>query len=347
MKFDAIVGNPPYQSNISNSDENASLSKQMFPTFIQQSITLGAEYVSLITPSRWFTADAQDKSFIKLREFISDKQHFEAIYHYPNNKDIFNGVEIAGGVNYFLYKQSHNGDVNFYECTSEMKDCISRPLFEDGLDIILSMNGFVNVLNKVRSASDFVSMMTITQGRNAFGIVGKESELKKITSDKYFEGAYELRCAHEEIKYTSKTNISKNLEIADKWKVFTSKGNGGAGILNNEKPVAIIGKAYIGKPQSACTDSLIPIGCFDTKEEAVNLQKYMTTKFFRFMIGILKVSQNISQNVYRFVPLLDFTNSSTINWKETPSNIDAQLYQKYGLSEDEIQMIDTMVKPME
>ena len=298
MKFDAIVGNPPYQNNISSSDKNSSLSKQMFPAFIQQSILLGAEYVSLITPSRWFTANAQDKSFIKLREFIrDDHQHFDCIFHYPDNKDIFSGVEIAGGVNYFLYRHSHDGNVLFHECTNDKKDCISRPLFEDGLDIILSMNGFVNILNKVRTSTDFVSMMTITQGRNAFGIVGKYSELKKMSSDKTFDGAYELRCAHEEIRYTAKSNITKNIEIADKWKVFTSKGNGGAGILNSEKAVAIIGKAYIGKPQSVCTDSLIPIGCFDTIIEAVNRQTYMKTKCFRFMIGILKVSQNIYQNV--------------------------------------------------
>lgn len=347
MHFDAIVGNPPYQNNISSSDKNSSLSKQMFPAFIQQSILLGAEYVSLITPSRWFTADAQDKSFIKLREFIrDDHQHFDCIFHYPNNKDIFSGVEIAGGVNYFLYRHSHDGNVLFHECTNDKKDCISRPLFEDGLDIILSMNGFVNILNKVRTSTDFVSMMTITQGRNAFGIVGKDSELKKMSSDKIFDGAYELRCAHEEIRYTAKSNITKNIEIADKWKVFTSKGNGGAGILNSEKAVAIIGKAYIGKPQSVCTDSLIPIGCFDTIIEAINLQKYMTTKFFRFMIGILKVSQNIYQNVYRFVPLLDFTEESIIDWKVSTSEIDQQLYKLYNLSEDEIYMIESMVKGM-
>lgn len=348
MKFDAIVGNPPYQNNISSSDKNSSLSKQMFPAFIQQSILLGAEYISLITPSRWFTADAQDKSFIKLREFIKDgHQHFYSIFHYPNNKDIFDGVEIAGGINYFLYQQSHNGNVLFHECTNDKKNCTSRPLFENELDIILSMNSFVSILNKVRTSKNFTSMMTITQGRNAFGIVGKDSELKKISFDKTFEGAYELRCAHEEIRYTEKSNIIKNMDIANKWKVFTSKGNGGAGILNNEKPVAIIGKAYIGKPQSVCTDSLIPIGCFDTEIEAVNLQKYMKTKFFRFMIGILKVSQNIYQNVYRFVPLLDFTEKSEINWKLSTSEIDQQLYKLYNLYEDEIYMIDSMVKEMD
>ena len=114
MKFDAIVGNPPYQENISDSSKNSSLSKQLFPTFIQNTIKLNSDYVSLITPSRWFTADAQDKSFIKLREFVKENNHFSKIFNYPDNKLLFNGVEIAGGVNYYLYDKSYEGECNIY-----------------------------------------------------------------------------------------------------------------------------------------------------------------------------------------------------------------------------------------
>ena len=346
MKFDAIVGNPPYQENV-GSDSNSSLSKQLFPYFIKSSIELDSNYVSFITPSKWFTAEAQDKSFIQLRKFIKNNhQHFCSIYHYPNDNDVFSKVSIAGGVNYFLYDKNYTGDVQFSECYGINKTTVSRPLFEEDLDIILSMNVFVDILNKVRKHNDFVSMMTITKGRNAFDIVGKETELSKITTEHFFPGAYEVRCAHEKILYTSEENISKNIDIADKWKIFTSKGNGGAGILNNESAVAILGKAYIGKPQSVCTDSLIPIGCFDSEKEAINLQKYMCTKFLRFMVGILKVSQNVSQNVYRFVPLQDFTSNSDINWDVPISVIDSSLYLKYGLSEKEISIIEKMIRPM-
>jgi hypothetical protein len=347
MKFDAVVGNPPYQSNISNSEENASLSKQIFPAFIQAAVSLNANFVSLITPSRWFTADAQDKSFIKLRDFVKEHNHFVKIYHFPNNKDVFRNVEIAGGVSYFLYNEDYNGDVLFSECSSDSVNSVYRPLFEENLDIVLGMNKFVSILDKVRNSEDFISTMTITQGRNAFGIIGKESELSKISESEPFDDAVEIRCAHEEIRYTRRENITKNLEIVDKWKAFTSKGNGGAGILNNEKPVAIIGKAYIGKPKSACTDSLIPVGSFNTEEEAINLQKYMSTKFLRFMIGILKVSQNISQNVYRFVPVQDFTSKSGIIWNAPIDKIDEQLYRKYNLSGKESALIESMIKPMD
>ena len=96
MKFDAIVGNPPYQENISNSKDNSSLSKQLFPSFVEGAIKLNPTYVSLITPSRWFAGDAQDKSFVKLREYLKIHNSIVKIYHYPNEKDLFSNVEIKG-----------------------------------------------------------------------------------------------------------------------------------------------------------------------------------------------------------------------------------------------------------
>jgi hypothetical protein len=246
-----------------------------------------------------------------------------------------------------LYDKSYSGDVKFTECYENECNSSLRPLFEDGLDIIISMNRLVSILDKVRKSDGFTPMTTITYGRNAFGIVGKKSILNKITSEEYFPGAVEVRCAYEEIRYTKKSTITKNIELVNKWKVFTSKGNGGAGILSDNKAVSILGKAYIGKPQSVCTDSLIPIGSFDTQFEAESLQKYMTGKFFRFMIGILKVSQNVSQNVYQLVPLQDFTSNSDIDWNKSISEIDQQLYAKYGLAKDEIDYIESKIKVMD
>ena len=347
MKVEAVVGNPPYQENISETQENSSLSKQLFPLFIQCAISMNSNYATLITPSRWFTADAQDKSFVKLREFIKERQHFSQIYNYPDNKLLFSNVSIAGGVNYFLYDKNHTGYVSFTECNKQGNNSINRPLFENGLDIIISMNNLIDILDKVRNHEQFSPLTQITSGRNAFGIVGKNTELEKITTDRYFNGAVSVRCAHEKIRYIAKNKISKNKEIVDKWKIFTSKGNGGAGLLSDDKAVSILGKSYIGKPLSACSDSLIPIGNFDTKEEAENLQKYMSSKFLRFMVGILKVSQNVSQNVYQFVPMQDFTNNSDIDWNKPISEIDKKLYDKYGLTPDEIEFIEQKIKPME
>lgn len=343
MKLDAIVGNPPYQATI---DNQRGLASQIFPEFIKLSIKLNGKYVSLITPSRWFTAEAQDGSFIKLRSFMQENKHLVEIYNYPNTGDLFNKVEIAGGVNYFLYSKEYNGNTAFYSIINQTRIKSVRPLFEEGLDIIISDSFVYRIIDRLRKKG-FVPISNITTGRDAFGITGKKDNVESISSTIPFEGAIELRCAHEEIRYVNRKYITRSIDILDKWKVFTSKGNGGAGTLGEGKPVAIIGKAYIGKPGSACTDSLLPFGRFDTCDEAINLQTYMKTKFFRFCVGILKTSQNLYQIVYNFVPMQDFTKNSNINWNRSLQLIDADLYAKYGLTDEEIQFIESMIKPME
>lgn len=344
MKFNAIVGNPPYQENLGNNGGNASLSKQLFPMFITNTIKLNPHYISLVTPSKWFSAKAQDGSFIKLREYVKNNNHFVKIFNYMDNKDLFPNVYI-GSVNYYLFDSSYNGDVEFTEINGNIRNSITRPLFEDGLDIILPMNSLISILKKVKDREDFTTLMNLTCGRDAFGLEGKN--INSISQSEPFNDSIEVRCAYEEKRYVSKNKIKKNIELLNSWKIFTSKGNGGAGLLFDDKEVAIIGKAYIGGPKTACTDSLIPIGNFKTEIEAINLQKYMKTKFLRFMVGILKVSQNIYQIVYQFVPIQDFTNDSDIDWSKSIKEIDIQLYKKYNLSSDEINYIESKIVSME
>lgn len=345
FKFDVVIGNPPYQESISTGS-NTSLSKQLFPSFVKNSILLGSKHVMLIMPSRWFTADAQDKSFIKMREFIKKHNHIKTMVNYPDGKDVFADVT-AGSICFFLYDADYNGNVNFLEWSNGKFSSTTRPLFEDGLDIILSMNEMVSILDKVRKHKNFVPLTSITYGRNAFGIVGKKSILEQMSQTSPFDNAVKILCAYEEIRYTDKMNVTKNASMIGKWKAFTSKGNGGAGNLNKEKAVAILGKAFVGTPDMVCTDSLIPFGPFDTEIEAYNFTKYMTTKFLRFMVGILKVSQNLYQTVYQFVPLQDFSTKSDVDWSQSVTDIDSYLYRKYDFSEEEIAFIESMIKPMD
>lgn len=342
MKFNAIVGNPPYQENISSNADNDSLSKQLFPYFIIATIMLNPDYSTLITPARWFTADAQDKSFIKLREYIRSNNHISKIMFYPNASDVFDNVSIAGGVQYYLYNPSHMGNVEFGEVNDSKTLIVSRPLFEEGLDIVLNSSESYQLIMKV-TKNGFKSMMEITKGRNAFGVVGKGIE--KITTDKPNNtNQLEVRCAHEIIRFIDRSLVSKGIDIIDSWKIFISKGNGGAGLLTDNREVTIVGVPYIGKPNTICTDTLIPIGNFKNEEEASNLAKYLKTKFVRYLIGLLKTSQNIYQNVYRFVPLQDFTLNSDINWNKHIDDIDDQLFIKYSLSESEINRIKSKIK---
>ena len=345
MKVEAVVGNPPYQENISKTERNKSLGKQLFPWFIMTAIKISSKYVSFITPSKWFTAEAQDHSFVKLREYIREHNHISKIFHHSNN-GVFSDVSL-GSISYFLYDKDFNGNVEFYNCSDSGRSCLVRPLFEDGLDVILPLNLMVSIVNKIKRHSDFTSFNAITSGRNAFGIIGKKEELSQLTTDQPFEDAIEVFCAHNDRRYIKRERINRNQHLIDKWKIFISKSNGAAGILTPQKEVAIIGYPYIGRPLTVCTDSLFPIGEYDNAKEAINLQKYMKTRFFRFVVGLLKSSNNICQNVYQLVPLQNFSDNSDINWEKELTDIDKQLYKKYNLSKDEINTIETMIKPME
>ena len=346
MEFDAIVGNPPYTEIVQKEDNNTGSSKQIFPDFIVSAINCRPKFVSLITPSRWFVGGEQAGYFPKLRKFLKERPHMIQLVHYTDYQEIFKNVNIPGGISYFLYSQNYSGQVNFIIHSNGKIIQQERKLFEEELDIVLADYNLYSVLQKVKQ-SKFFSMMDIIGEWNSFGIVGKKEILESVTSINSFSNAVKVQCAYEQIRYIKLQDIPKNKELISKWKVFTSKGNGGAGTLQDGKPVAIIGKSYVAEPNSICTDSLIPIGKFKSKIEAMNCRKYMATKFLRFMVGILKVSQNIYRNVYAFVPLQDFTANSDIDWNKSIPEIDKQLYKKYGLSADEINFIEKMIKPMD
>ena len=346
MNFDVIVGNPPY-TEVIKKEANTGSSKQLFPYFIMSSIELSARYVSLITPSRWFVGGEQAGYFPKLRNYIKENNHFVKLVHFTNYKDIFGSdVTIPGGINYFLSDNQYDGKVNFKTISDGKEYDSNRNLFEDDLDIVLADYNVYSILSKVRSHK-FESYMDIVGEWNSYGVVGQAKFLNPITTEEIFDKAIRVQCAYEKNRYIKYDDIPKKKDSITKWKVFTSKGNGGAGTLQDGKAVSIIGKSFVAEPNSICTDSLIPIGCFDSEIEANSVKKYMSTKFLRFMVGILKVSQNIYRNVYGFVPMQDFTNKSDIDWNKSIHEIDLQLYKKYNLTDDEINYIESKIKEME
>lgn len=346
MKFDVVVGNPPYQENIGGKS-NKSLSKQLYPSFMMFTINLQPDYLSLITPSRWFTGNAQDRSFVSLREFMRNNNHITDIVNYLSSGDVFKDVSVPGGVNFFLYKKGYSGNISFREISKNNSTVVKRPLFENGLDIILPMNSMISILRKVNN-NNFKSMEEIVTGRNPFGLPATDSDLEIVMSNsKNANYDTKILCAYEQIKFISKNEITRNKELAKHWKVFTSKMNGGAGNLQDEKSVAILGRTFVMGPDTICSNAILAIGDFKNKYEAENLQKYMKTKFFRFMLGIKKIAQVLTSNIYQYVPQQDFSNKSDIDWNKSIENIDQQLYKKYKLMQDEIEIIESKIKVME
>ena len=140
--------------------------------------------------------------------------------------------------------------------------------------------------------------------------------------------------------------VSKNKDIVNSWKLFISKADGAAGQLGNPIPAKIIGKAELGDKQTICTETFLAVAPFVRKNEALNAISYTKTKFFRFMVGIRKL-KNMTRDTYQFVPLQDFTKDSDIDWSKSIKEIDTQLYAKYGLTDEEIAFIESMIRPME
>lgn len=345
IKFEAVVGNPPYQEIVGNESSNKALGRQLFPSFIITATKI-SKISTLITPSRWFSGNGQDGSFPKLRDWANKNNHFKKIVNHLSN-DIFPEVSI-GSLNFYLYDHSYNGDVEFSEISNNKTNTVVRPLFEIGMDKILPMNIMSSYINKAKQHKDFVSMTTITTSRNPFGVPDSNARLNEVTSNQATETHnIPMLCAFEEIKYVTKEVIRRNEDIVPKWKIFTSKMNGGAGTLFDDKQVAIIGRSFVGAPNSICSGALISIGAFESKIEAENLKTYMATKYLRFMVGLMKSSQALYQNVYQYVPLQDFTANSDIDWSKSIPEIDQQLYAKYNLTEEEISFIESMIKPME
>lgn len=346
MKFDVVVGNPPYQENIGTFGVNDSLGKQLFPSFMKLGIQLSEHYSSMLVPSKWFTGKAQDGSFIDLRGFFKENNHFQNITNYLNGKDVFPDVN-TGSVMYYLYNRSYDGEVAFSNIQNATKATMHRPLFEEGLDVIIPMNATISILKKVRS-QEFSSMEYLVTGRNPFGIPATDKELEARTVPEEDScHTIKILCAYEEIRYIEEREITRNIDLMNKWKVFTAKINGAAGTILDGKPVSVLGKTFVMGKKAVCSNTLLAVGAFDTEKEATNLNMYMKTKFFRFMLGIKKNANVLTSNIYSFVPIQNFSASSDIIWQKKVSEIDTQLYSKYGLSDEEIELIESSIKPME
>lgn len=335
MKFDVIVGNPPYQMSDGGAQASAI---PLYHKFILQSIQLQPRYITVISPSRWMTGGRGLDEFRK--QMLEDKR-LSVIHDYKDASLCFNGVEIKGGVNYFLWEREKvsslcliiNDDGN--NKWSESK----RPLIEKGSDVFIRNNDLVAIFRKVnakkeRSFSEIVSSMKPYGLRGDFFKSPEKYGLPPINK-KPIKGGYTIHGLDEKLKrccrYTSSTYpIPKMLDI-EKYKLFMSR-NQGEGILGESLSLPIFAKPY-----ELCTETFVVIGGFNNNQEMENCWSYMKTKFFRTMLGMKKNDQGCGQQVYQFVPLQDFSHPWT----------DEMLYKKYGLTDDEIAFIESMIRPME
>ncbi|MEE3485026.1 MAG: Eco57I restriction-modification methylase domain-containing protein, partial [Bacteroidales bacterium] len=345
MKFDAIVGNPPYQENDGSGASNDA-AMPLYNRFVEVARNIKPQYVTLIMPSKWMIGG---RGLQKFREdFINDK-HVEVMFDFEDSSECFINQHIDGGICYFRWNKDYNGMVDYsYKDASGQIKREKRFLKDKNTKIVIRDTRRISLINKVSKEKSFADIVSFTQPfgirKDLFNNPEKYASVK--TADNQFKDSVEIwgvkgikGGARRTSCFIENKAVTKNREwIAKNKLLFTTSYSTNATV----PPVPILaGPNVIG------TETFLVIGPFESAEEMKNCNKYIKTKFFRLYLFFGKGTMQVSKDVFLFVPLQDFTSQSDIDWSKSVKEIDAQLYKKYGLTEEEIAFVEGMVKEME
>lgn len=335
MKFDVIIGNPPYQ--LSDGGGTGSSAAPIYQKFVQQAKALDPRYLVMVTPSRWFTGG---KGLDEYRDEMLNDRQIRHIDDYLISADVFPQNGPKGGVCVFLWEKGSSGTCEVVTHFKGEALRTQRPLLEEGADVFIRFNEGVSVLQKVSriegSKPDSVELRpdlrfdALVSTRRPFGFSST------------FRGRPEGSPADLRLlqrggnAFVSRSEISQGHQFIDAWKIFVGFAAPGTGDKDTY-PHRIISTPFVGEPGTVCTETYLCIGPFSTKKEAENALSYLTSKFVRFLILLHKPSQNTTRRVYTFVPTQDWSRRWT----------DAELYERYGLDDTEISFIEDIVRPME
>ena len=321
MKFDVIVGNPPYQLN--DGGGMGTSATPIYHLFVEQAKKLKPRYLTMIIPSRWFSGG---KGLDAFRNEMLNDSRLRKIVDYFDSEECFPGVDISGGVCYFLWDRDNPGQSEVVSIRGETKSEMNRPLLESDSDSFVRFNEAISIIRKIKNLKEN-SIIEIISSRKPFGFGSvvhiKENETKN--SVKIY--------SYPKSGYVDRKDVSKNQDWVDKKKVYIAKAYGERGSF----PYLVLAKPFLGEINSCCSETYLVIGPFSSGKIAKNALSYVQTKFFRLLVLLKKNTQNAPRGVYSFVPIQDFNEL----WS------DEKLYKKYGLSKNEIAFIESMIRPME
>ena len=321
MKFDVIVGNPPYQLN--DGGGMGTSATPIYQEFVQQAKKLNPKFLSMIIPARWY---AGGKGLDEFRGEMLNDNRISKIVDYFDSTECFPGVDISGGVCYFLWEKEFKGNCEVTTIRKGERSVLVRPLLENDCDSFIRFNEAISILRKIQSFKE-ESIINKISSRKPFGFI---SSIK--SKEKPFKNSVKIY-SYPENGYIERSQIIQNIEWVDKYKVFIAKAYGERGSF----PYKVIGKPFIGEKNSCCSETYLVIGPYSTEKKAENVISYMNTRLFRFLVLFKKNTQNGAKGVYSFVPIQNFNES----WN------DEKLYKKYGLTKEEINFIESMIRPME
>lgn len=333
MKFDVIIGNPPYQ--LSDGGYKASATP-IYNRFVDRAEKLNPRYLCMIIPSRWMTGG---KGLTDFRNKMINDKSIKILHDFPNSKDCFSGVDIKGGVCYFLRDRNYEGKCQIFRHLKDEVRLTERYLVEPGDSVFVREDRLLSIKNKAWKDTKS-SFESIVSSRKSYGLQGDVfSNTGKYglpsMSEESLDGSLRVLglIGNKRVyRYIPKDYpLPKQNPSLNKWKIFVPR-NWGEGFLDD-----VPSSPVVAMPGDLCTETFIEFGPFNTKEEAENALSYFKTKFFRALVNIKKQDQGATKDVYHYVPLVSFEESWT----------DAKLYRKYGLSDEEISFIEENVKPMD
>ena len=323
MKFDVIISNPPYQ--LSDGGGTGSSAMPIYQYFVEQNKKLKPRYIVMITPSRWF---AGGKGLDDFRYNMLNDSHIKCLIDYANSAECFPGVIIAGGVSYFLWDREYSGECTIENRKNNDVNITTRKLNE--FDIFVRDNIAIDIIRKVKLKAE-KSFDKCVLSRNYFGLISSENGHKEKQKEDY------TLFSLNGYSYIEKNKVSDKSKIANKYKVIMTKAMSGGNKPSSDGKYQVVSTIKVLKPQEICTETYLVLNSSDTVTVAENLSNYIKTKFFRFLLLQALTSINISKEKFCFVPLQDFSKQWT----------DEELYKKYDLSQEEIDFIEEMIKPME
>jgi len=318
MQFDVVIGNPPYQLDDGGYGTSAA---PIYQLFIEKALDLGPRYAVFVTPSRWM---AGGKGLDKYRERILADKRMRSIVDYPKLYEGFPGVKIRGGISYFLWDHEHNGPCTVQTIWDGRPTGPAVARYLDAYDILVRRNEAVPILEKVKAKGE-PTLDGRVSSQKPFGLRtffhGKPDPKRLKNPVKLF--------GSQKISWVDRSQIVSNAAWIDKWKVLMTRVQGTSAALETK----FLSRPLIAEPGTACTESYIVAGLFDTEAEAKNYASYLRTRFARFLVSLRKSTQDAPKHVYAFIP--DLTVSEV--WT------DAKLYKRYGLNDAEIAFIESQV----